>query len=1037
MKVLKKIFIGLGILLVVLVGALAAIPYFFKDRLTEEVKILINESINAEVDFADVNLSVFRHFPDLTLSLQDLSVVGVDRFKGVPLAEIPSFAITLDLLSLFKDQGVKVENIEVLQPRVKVHVLPDGTANYNIAKATSTNENTSTTSNGNYLLALKSYTIEKASVLYNDQLTNTLLNIEGLNHAGSGAFSSQVFDLDTETSIEKLDVSYQGVDYLNQAIADLKAIFHIDQSSNTYTLKENELRVNELLLKADGDVKLLKSGYGLNLALSAPSNQFKDLLSLIPGAYLEGYEDVKADGSFAFAGTVNGEYNSSTNTLPNYRFDLSIQDGDVQYPGLPLGIKGINAQALIDQSSSNLDDLKVDISDFKLQIGSNPIAGRFKLTSPISDPNVDTRIKGKLDLKELSLAFPLPQIKTLTGVIEADLAAKARMSQLDRGDYEAVEMQGSAQAQNILVNMDAYPNVAVPQASIKLAPSAISFDAPGLQLGKSDLSAKGKITNFLAFFSPDKTMEGDINLKSNYFLADEWVPEASGSDNMAPVSTDSTQTPSQIFDRFRFAVDADVKQIDYADYRIKNSKVKGVISPNELVVQNASTKIDDSDLQGSGTIQNLFDYVFSDGTLEGNLNFRSKHLDLNPFMVYTKDASPQKDSSTTTAPTGYGTLLVPANIDMDLNAQVEELIYTNMNIKNLSGQLNVEDRGVALREVQGKTLGGQVVFNGLYETPENKEPIYGIKLDMNQLNFQEAFKTLNTFRILAPVGAFIDGIFNTTLSLEGTLGEGMMPNLNTINAAGFLETLNGSLKNYPPLQKLGEQLRINELRQAVSLENTKNWLEVKDGSVQVKPFDINIDDIPMTIAGSHSLTQQMDYTISAAIPVEKLDQTGVDVSDGIGKVYQEINKLGLNLKQAEKVDVLINLSGSITKPILKVSFLGLDGQVSIKDAIADKAKSAVEEQKEVLSDTLNKRLESEKARVNKEIDKAVDSAKTKLGQKVDTLLKSKVDTLIAKEGGKLLDSLLNKTEVDKVKKELEKFNPFKKKKKNEGTGNNG
>jgi hypothetical protein len=69
---MKKVLFGIAVVLVLLLGALIAIPYFFKDEIVAQVKETANESLNAKLDFQDVDISVFRHFPKLTIGLQGL-----------------------------------------------------------------------------------------------------------------------------------------------------------------------------------------------------------------------------------------------------------------------------------------------------------------------------------------------------------------------------------------------------------------------------------------------------------------------------------------------------------------------------------------------------------------------------------------------------------------------------------------------------------------------------------------------------------------------------------------------------------------------------------------------------------------------------------------------------------------------------------------------------------------------------------------------------------------------------------------------------
>ncbi len=88
---MKKVLIGVGIFLVVLVGAVVAIPFLFKDKINARVKLEINKNLNAKVDYGDFGLSLIKSFPNFSFSLDDLSVVGIGAFEGDTLAHIDNF----------------------------------------------------------------------------------------------------------------------------------------------------------------------------------------------------------------------------------------------------------------------------------------------------------------------------------------------------------------------------------------------------------------------------------------------------------------------------------------------------------------------------------------------------------------------------------------------------------------------------------------------------------------------------------------------------------------------------------------------------------------------------------------------------------------------------------------------------------------------------------------------------------------------------------------------------------------------------------
>ena len=502
MKYIKRLLLILAIFLVLIIGLLAAVPYFFKEDIVRAVKETINESIDADVDFEDVNLSLFRSFPDFNFQLKNYSVQGKNDFKDIQLLKGESFDITIDFMSVLKstNEPVALKKIHLEKPEIHLLILPDGRANYNITQG-STGENNSATPA--LQVDLQQYSIASGTLIYDDRRGNTYLSINDLNHIGDGDFTLDVFDLETTTSIDKLTFSSNGISYLKEARTQLDAGFNINLVESKYTFKENSLKLNDLTIETDGWLTVLGDAIDMDLNFRAPQNDFKHLLSMIPNAYIEGYERVKANGSFSLNGFAKGTYSSQPEQFPSFKINLDIKNGDIQYPDSPLPVSDINANVLVHSPTSNLDDLLLDVSKFNIQVGDSPFGGYFKLKTPITDPDIDTQIKGDLDLAAIHKALPMEGVTQLTGKIAADIRTKTRMSTIDREEYEKVQMSGNLEASNITYTTTDFPPIEISHTKATLNPRAVTIQEFEGQLGKSDVKATGEIKNILAYIAPD------------------------------------------------------------------------------------------------------------------------------------------------------------------------------------------------------------------------------------------------------------------------------------------------------------------------------------------------------------------------------------------------------------------------------------------------------------------------------------------------------------------------------------------------------
>lgn len=1013
-KYLKRFFLVIGIFLILVLVALAIVPIFFKGQLLEAVRQQINENIQAKVDFKDVNLSFFRQFPNLTVGIEELAVMGLAPFDSVELARIENFEVTVDVKSLLgSGQPMQIQSIQLTKPHIHVLVTAAGLANYDIAKP-SADTTAAPAESTPYEIRLKRFGITDGELIYDDRSSDMYVAAADLDLEGKAGITQDVYDLDTKTGIASLTVAMGGITYLKQALIDLTAGVEANMANNTYTLRENALRVNALLLEADGSVALLpEDAMQLDLRFKAPGSEFRELLSLIPNAYMEGYENVKVEGQFALDGEVKGVYKE--NQYPAFALHANIRDGQVQYPDLPMGIADIQTEISVNSPETDLDRMMIDIPTFRMRVGSSPLEGYFKLRTPLSDPDIDTRVNGVLDLDALSQAFPMEGVEKMGGAIAADVTAKTRLSTIEAEAYEQVDMKGQVEFRNLVYDMEGYPAVAVNSGALAFSPQRVEIQNVQTQLGKSDLRASGSIDNILAWFSPNKTMVGRIDLQSNHFYADEWMTESESevavSTSEAPAPPSESEAP---FDRFDFTLTGKMGQMDYDVYEIKNIQTAGRFKPNRMEIDNFQAVLGESDFQASGVITQVWDYLFDNGVLGGNIFLKSRFLDLNPFMVADETAS------TPSEPTGsesYEPIEVPGNIDMTIRAEVGRIKYTDLDLNNFSGTLVVADRQVTLDNCTAKTLDGNIGVSGAYDTKDPQNPGFTFKYDLQSLNFQKTFNAFNTFQTIAPVGQYIEGKFTSTMIMEGVLGQDFVPKISSISADGFLQTISAVIKSFPPLQAVGQKLNVDYFN-SVPLQNTKNWFEIRDGKVEVKDFDLKVKGIDMKVGGSHAIDQQnMNYRILAKIPREVIEKMpgGSAAESGLNALRQEAGKLGFEIEKSEFINVQFTITGSMAQPKVAMKLLGADGQTSVTETVKEEVKEEVKQQVEEVKEQAKQKVEETKQQVKDTVEQI---AKEKAAE-AEKEAKKKAEEILKEKTGK--------TE-EEIKKELEEFNPFKKKK---------
>src|SRR3990172_669936 len=343
MKIIKKIFIGLLILIVLLASAAIILPIIFKDDIVQLVKDEANNNLNAKVEFGNFDLSLISSFPDFSFSIEDVSVVGIAPFEGDTLMSMGSLKLTVDLMSVIKGDEIAIKTISIDRLRALAKVLEDGRANWDITKETGeedvVTEEVVDTAASPFKMSLKKFEIKNTDIIYDDVQGGIYANIKNLNFDLSGDFTDDFTTLETRTTISALTFIMDKIKYLNKAELEINADLDADLLNSKYTFRNNEFRINQLYLGWDGFAAMPADDIDMDLKFAAKKTDFKNILSLIPAVYAKDFEDVKTSGKLALDGYAKGTYTETS--LPAFGIKLLIENAMFQYPDLPKKVENI------------------------------------------------------------------------------------------------------------------------------------------------------------------------------------------------------------------------------------------------------------------------------------------------------------------------------------------------------------------------------------------------------------------------------------------------------------------------------------------------------------------------------------------------------------------------------------------------------------------------------------------------------------------------------------------------------------------------
>ncbi|CAZ96594.1 AsmA family protein [Zobellia galactanivorans] len=341
-------------------------------------------------------------------------------------------------------------------------------------------------------------------------------------------------------------------------------------------------------------------------------------------------------------------------------------------------------------------------------------------------------------------------------------------------------------------------------------------------------------------------------------------------------------------------------KLSISDFEYKSAEIPNPVklkttsltfNPTTVTLNELSGTTGKTDFNAKGTIKNLLGFMFNDEKVEGDFDLSSNTFALSDFMVEENEGQTQEDKTegaeTGGTETGGATeekIKIPSFLDANINASANTVLYDNLTLKDVKGNLRIKDEKATLTNMTSSIFNGTMAFNGEVSTKE-ETPTFAMNLDMKQLGISETFKSLELFKAVAPIAQILKGTLDSDIKLSGNLTDDLVPDLLTLSGDIFADIMTKEIdsESAPLLTALDSKLSFIDLKQ-LNLDDLKTKLSFENGLVSVKPFTVKYKDIAINVGGSHTFDKKMDYKATMEVPAKYL---GSDVNKLISQIGED------------------------------------------------------------------------------------------------------------------------------------------------------
>ena len=893
---MKKALKITGGILVIILLLLILSPLLFQNRIKQEVKTLANHTLKSELNFTDMHLSFFSHFPNLSLTLTDFSLKGSAPFNNDTLISAKEIAFGVNVKSLF---GKNILITRIYFDKAKINILYNekGAANYDVYQSKDTASTPKDTVSSGAELNIEHIIFKNCQVVYADPTIPVRVVANGLNYAGKSIATGDIFNLTSDVKIDALDVIYNYRKFIDSKPVTAKLNTKINTRNLSVNLEKNDLKIKDIPLQFNGKFNFEKNGYQVSLTLlsimekeflsarfkvrqgetmwifakvNASVNLEKWAKALdAKTADVRGlYElNLNAEGSY-ITGPVKKGIRNKVDTvilsIPKFDLKTKLTGGYLKYAALPQALSNINFSLNAACPDNDYKNINVQLENLQATFLKNQIKGFFRMKN-LKDIPIEADLTGSVNLAELKQVVPMDSI-TLAGILSMDVKVKGNYAP-DKKLFPVTTAlinlkEGFAQTKyypHPLEKIEMMAEVTnhtgtMKELVVNLKPLTFEFEGKSFTVAAAldnfddlryDVQSRGMIDlgKVYKVFSQkgmalDGCIETDLSLKGKQSDATSGRIERlnnKGTLKLRDIAMTSENFPKPFI-------------IKTGDFRFDQDKIW---------LENFQATYGVSEFRLKGFMKNTISYMLSQGkTLQGDFQLNSNFINVDEFMAFAPTDTAAKSAQSAES----GVVIIPADLDINFKADVKKTSFKGLEIKDLKGEINVKEGILVLKDAELNLIDCKVKMDATYGSVTATKGFFDFQVKAVDFDIKRAYNEIAMIREMAPSAGKAEGIVSLDYSVKGMLKADMFPVLPSLEGGGVV-----SLKK---IKVYGLKL-FNDISKGTQKEGISNpdmskvdiKSTIKNNTVTLEQFKFKVKGIRVKIAGTTTFDNKLNMKI--------------------------------------------------------------------------------------------------------------------------------------------------------------------------------
>ncbi len=957
-KFWKVFFITLLSLFSVLAITIGIVSWlvFTPERLTPIVRKQAEKFLTCQSEIGEVDVTLFSTYPNFGLRVKNFALIN--PVAGAPrdtLVKVEKLLCIVDAAAWRERKELILVGFELTGGSINVYSDSLGNTNYDIIAADTISPPETDSESKMPVMDIRNVVLNDVNLQYDDLSLKLNAVIRDLTAKIAGTLKEDRISGNVEVTTPGISLEYNGEKYLEQAAIDFDIPVDVTPSRQFINLKNARVAVNDLELFLNGTLENDTINHHIitDIGYKLTSWPVTSILALVPPSLHSNLEGMDAGGLLTSEGSIKGLLTDSV--MPLMDIHLLLEKGMMKYAGFPLPLHDIGGDITFysDLKTDALSFVRINRFNAKTPQSSFKITGLVNHLFTDIYCNLTTNTRLRLD--EFNQMIPDSMMVELNGNVVGEVKSGFSLSQLKKMQLERMKLSGSmtltdfnAAYDSISLKTDrskidfALPNHKATTQNTKFALATIlsdnlsagklksynaSLQKASITLETSDARDTTRIPHLICSFSMDSlnarmdTMSiaiskpsGKVSLSPRVDRPDQArIMLAYNSDQLnttfgqnsavikkinldTDILNDNSQEDFFLQWLVKGFIDMDQGSITVSDFPhpIEIPSIKMNFEPESFNIKEGSIKMDKSDFQLTGSLNNVLSYFRGDSILRGNFSFVSDMTDVAQIMALTSGLG-HEDTTAVEAPEPSGNdsiysgpYMVPEGIDILLKTKINMATLGIDTATNILGTVQVRDGILLLDELKFKTPAARMQVTTMYRTPRKNHIYLGLDYHMLDVEIEELLTMIPDIDSLMPMLRSFKGKGEFHIAVETYLDSLYNIKKSTLRGASSVKGDDLVLMDGETFSEIAKKLRFNK-----KTENKVDFLSAEftifRNEIDIYPFLIVMDKYKAVVSGRHNFDMTFDYHVSivdSPLPVK----LGVDLKGNMDDMSVNLAK---------------------------------------------------------------------------------------------------------------------------------------------------